>query len=131
LRVAFESAVVAHEFMQNLLPRVSERRVPKVVRKAHGFHQVGIRPQGQRDAFRDLRDFERMRKASAEEVAFVHAKNLGFALQATERGGMDDPSAVTLKVRTVISSCVGLFRSVPTGLGHLSWLHCCFSFRAA
>jgi hypothetical protein len=54
LRVALESAVVAHEFMQDLLSRVSKRGVPEVVRKAHGFHQVSIRVQGQRDAFRDL-----------------------------------------------------------------------------
>jgi hypothetical protein len=68
-----------------------------------------------------------MREASAEEITFVYAKNLRFALQTAERGGMNDPRAVTFKVRTIISSCVGLFWSVPASLGHLSWLHYFFS----
>jgi hypothetical protein len=48
------------------------------VRQRHGFDQILVKTQGAGNGATQLRDFERVRQAGAEQVAFVVQKNLRF-----------------------------------------------------
>ena len=56
-------------------------------------------PQPQHQPPTDLGDLHRVGEASAVEIVLVNAVDLGFCLQPSECGGMDDTGAVTFKGR--------------------------------
>ena len=78
LQVVLKAAVLGHAFVQRVLSGVAKRRVAQVVRQRHGFDQILVKTQGAGNGATQLRDFERVRQAGAEQVAFVVQKNLRF-----------------------------------------------------
>src|SRR5687768_8368668 len=69
LQVVLEPAVFAHAFIERVLPGMSERGVPQIVREADGLGERLIDPQRSRDGAANLGDFERMRDARSVQVA--------------------------------------------------------------
>src|SRR5690606_23677665 len=72
-------------------------RVAQVVRQRNSLDQVFVEPQRTRDAAPELRHFQRMREAGAEQVALVVEEHLRLVDQAAKRGGMNDAVAVALE----------------------------------
>ena len=97
LPVVFEPAVVLHQFIEHVLSGMAERRMPEIVRQRDGFRQVFVQLEGFADRPGDLRHLQRMREARPVIIALVIHKYLGFVLQLSERGGVDDPVAIPLE----------------------------------
>jgi hypothetical protein len=66
--------------MQHVFAGVPKRRMAQIMSKANSLNQISVCAHGQRDPFGDLRDLQGVGEASAEEIAFVHAKHLRFPL---------------------------------------------------
>ena len=81
LPVVIEAALVAHQLAENALSRVTERRVPEVVRERDRLGEVFVQPQRTRDRTSDLRAFERMREAIPVVVALVVDEHLRLVLE--------------------------------------------------
>ena len=101
LRIAFKAAALIGELIQNLLTVMSERRMPQVVRKARGIHDVGVATQRRAEFAAHLRDLERMRQPSAHKVVRKRRDHLSLSAQTAQSGGMQNAGAVTLKRRPV------------------------------
>jgi hypothetical protein len=69
--------------------------MPKIVSERQRFGEVLVQPKRARQRAGDLRDFERMRQPAAIVVAFVIDEYLCFVCEPAERGGVDDPVAVS------------------------------------
>ncbi len=83
-------------------PHVAKGGMPDVVRQADGFHQIRVALEPQRDALGDLRDFQRMRQASAKEGIVHDPEDLRLALQAPERRAVNDARPIDLEGATPI-----------------------------
>ena len=101
LCIVIESAVPAHQFIERLLPRVAERRMPEVVRERDGLGEVFIQRERAGDGARDVGDLESVRESRAQMIAGAIEKYLRLVFQAAECAAVDDPSAVTLVFRAV------------------------------
>src|SRR5258708_4336458 len=99
LKVMLEPAERPHALVQGILTRMSERRVPQVVRQRDGLDQVLVDLQAAGGRACDLRNFQRVRQAGPEQVAFMVDEYLRLVLQAPERGAVNDAIAVALKLR--------------------------------
>ena len=97
LQVVLEAAVLAHAFVQRVLARMAERRMAEIVRERNRFDQVFVDAQIARHRTRNLRDFETVREARAEQVAFVIHENLRLVFEPAKRRRMDDAVAVALE----------------------------------
>jgi hypothetical protein len=89
--------VVLHAGIQRLLPGVAEWRVAQIVRQRHRLDQVLVQSQAPRDRAADLRDFDAVGEAGAEQIALVIDEDLGLVFEAAECTGMDDAVAVALE----------------------------------
>ena len=96
LEVVLEAAVVAHAFVQGILPRMAKRGVPEVMGEADGLGQRLVQAQGACDGPRDLRNLERVGDPGAIEVALVVHEHLGLVDEPPERVRMHDAVAVAL-----------------------------------
>ena len=76
---------VRAEFVQGLLARMAERRVPQIMRQTDGLGQVFIEPQCPGDGAGDLRNFQRMGQPGAVQIAFRRKEHLCLLLEPTER----------------------------------------------
>ena len=77
-------------------PGVPERRVAKIVRERDRFGQVLVETQIAGDGATELRYFQAVREARAEQIAFVIDKDLRLVFETPEGRGMDDAVAVAL-----------------------------------
>jgi hypothetical protein len=77
--------------------------------------------QAARDGAGDLRDFDAVGKAGAEQVAFVIHEYLGLVFEAAKRAGMDDAVAVALEFAAGIRRCFSNFPPARVGLGDGVW----------
>ena len=94
LDVVVETAVNLHLFRQDVLAGVTERRMAQIVGERDGFREIAVESQGVGDGARDLGHFQAVGQARAIVVAAMGHKDLGLALQAPERLGVDDPVPV-------------------------------------
>jgi len=101
LEVVLETAELAHAFVQRVLARVTEWRVPEIVRKADGLGQRLVQAQRARHAAGDLRDLQRVREPRAVQVTLVVDEHLRLVDQAPESGRMHDAIAVALELAAV------------------------------
>ena len=94
LGVVVEAAMGLQAGIERPLAGMAERRMAEVMRQRQRFGQILVEAElpGQRAG--DLGHFERMGQPGAVMIAFVEHENLGFVLQAAERGGMDHPVAI-------------------------------------
>ncbi len=97
LGVVTEAA--GHQPIDHAFPGMAERRMPQVVAERDGFRQLLVQTQNFRDTPRNLRDLEGVRQPGAVVVAHRGEEHLGLVFQPSERFGVNDPIAVTLKRR--------------------------------
>ena len=97
LRVVAEAA--RHQLVDDVLPRMAERRVPEVVPERDRFGQLLVQAQDLGDRPRDLRHLERVRETRAVVIAGGREEDLGLVLQAPKRLAVDDAIAIALKRR--------------------------------
>ena len=103
--VALESTLISHglpwpanlDVAERVLPGVAERRVAEIVRQRHGFHQVFAQAQRPRDGTPQLRDFDGVRQARAEQVTLVIEEHLRLVDQAAKSRRMHDAVAIALE----------------------------------
>src|SRR5690349_1479407 len=100
LQVVLEPPVVFHAAVQRILTGMTEGRMTKIVRQRDGLDQILIELQIACDRTADLRHFQAVRQARAEQIAFTIDENLGLVLEPPERGGMNDAVPVALKYGT-------------------------------
>jgi hypothetical protein len=93
-----ETTVVLHQFVEHLFTRVTERRMPKVVRQRDALREIFIQSQRTSDAAADARDLHRMREPRAKMVARAIEEDLRLVFQTAERAAVDDPVAVALEI---------------------------------
>ena len=60
LLVVIETAVVHHAFREHLLARMSERRMPEIVREGDCFREILVQPQCSRDCAANGGNLNRM-----------------------------------------------------------------------
>ena len=97
LQIVLKAPMPRHAFIQRVLPRVAKWRVAQVMRQADGFDQILVNLQSAGDRSPQLCDFQRVREASAKQIALMVQKDLGFVDEAAKRSGMDNPIAITLE----------------------------------
>jgi hypothetical protein len=107
LEVVFEAPVLRHAFVQCVLACMAKRGMSQVVCQGDGLHQVLVEAQWAGDRPGELRDFDRVREARAEQVTLVVEENLRLVDEAPERSRVNDAVAVALKLRARRS---GFFR---------------------
>ena len=98
LQVMLEAAVFLHAGIQGILAGMPERRVAQVVGQRNRLHQVLVQAQVAGDRTGDLRDFDAVGQAGAEQIAFVIDEHLGLVFQAPESGRMDNAVAIALEL---------------------------------
>jgi hypothetical protein len=91
-----ETTVLFHAGIQGVLPTMSKWGMSEVMGKRDSFRQILIQIQFSGDGARDLGNFNRMGKASTEQVALMVNEDLGFVFQAPEGGGMNYTITITL-----------------------------------
>src|SRR5688500_10115306 len=97
LKIVLESAVVFHAVIERFLSCMTEWRMPQIMRQSNGFNQVFVKAQIAGNRAADLRDFETVRQARAEQVSLVIDENLGLVFEPPESGGMNDAIPVALE----------------------------------
>ena len=98
LAVMVETAFAFEQFIENILPGMSERRMPQVMHERYRLGQVFVEAKvpGYRAAY--LGDLDSMCESRAKVIGFVRDKHLSLVFQSAEGGGVDDAVAVALKV---------------------------------
>src|SRR5574340_1197359 len=86
---------------------MTEWRMPEVMRQGDRLGEVFVQMQAARDGTGDLRDFDAVGQASAEQVALVVHEHLGLVFEAAERAGMDDAVAVALEFAAAVRRGLG------------------------
>ena len=110
-----ESAFRAQFFVERAFAGMPERPVSEIVRQRQRLSQILIEPQRARGGACDLRDFDGVREAVAEIIAFHDAdENLSLVLQPPERGRMDDAITVALVNGAIIGGMIRM--RAPAGL---------------
>ena len=104
----FETAVVAHALVERILPGMPERRVAEIVREANRLGQRFVQTQRRSDGATDLCHLERVRDASAIQIAFVIDENLGFVDQSAKRVRVDDAVTIALEFATILGRWFGV-----------------------
>ena len=96
LQVVFETAEIRHALVQRILPRMTERCVPKIVREADRLGQLFVELQCAGGGSGYLRDLERMGQAGSIQITFVVDEHLGLVDQPPKCGGVHDAIAIAL-----------------------------------
>src|SRR6266545_1831934 len=107
------SESLREEAREDLLPDVTERRVPDVVPERHRLDEVLVEPQRAGDRAADLIHLEDVRQARAVVIADGRKEDLCLVLRAPERFAVDDAIAVD---RERHPRWRWLVRSVPLAL---------------
>ena len=97
LQVVLETAMFRHECVHGVLPRVTERCMPEVVRQRDRLGQVLVELKKARRRSCDQRCLERMGQPRSVVVAFMIDEDLRLVFEPAERGAVDNAIAVTLK----------------------------------
>ena len=92
--------MLRHECVHGVLPRVTERCVPEVVRQRDGLRQVLVELKKARHRPRDLSRLERVGQPRPVMVAHVIDEDLRLVFEPAERCTVDDAVAVALKSGT-------------------------------
>ena len=101
LEVVFKPTVRLHTTIQAVLTGVSERRVTEIMGQTNCLGESLIQAQFHSDRTTDLRDFEGMGQTRTVMIALVIDEHLGLVHEAPERGGMNHPVTITLKLTAV------------------------------
>ena len=107
LQVVFESAVVLHAGIERVLPRMSERGMPQIMRKRNGFGEILVQAQCAGDGTCDLADLKTVRQSGSEQIALMIDEYLCLVLEPPEGRAMNDTIAVTLKLAARGRPCFG------------------------
>jgi hypothetical protein len=108
LSVTFKTSKLPHQIVESAFSRMSKGRMAQIVREANSFDQVGVYEklfvEGGRGLFQegtdrpaDLSDFKRVRQSCPIKIEFSRKKHLGFCLESSESGAVDNPVAIGLK----------------------------------
>jgi len=101
LAIVIKTTVGRHGLCQDPFPGVTKRGVAQVVGQRDTLCQILIQTKLPGNGSRDLRAFQRVREAISVVIPFKVYEYLGFVLQPTERGRVDDPIPIALKDRSV------------------------------
>ncbi len=74
----------------------------------NGFGQFFVDAQAARQRARDLRHFQAVPSARAEQIAFMVDEDLRLVFQASERRAMDDAVAIALEFAAVLRRRFGM-----------------------
>ena len=74
-------SVAFHEFIQHILPGVSKRRMPHVVRKSQRLGKIGVQRESAGNSTGNLSDLNAVREAGTVMIPFMINEDLGFVLQ--------------------------------------------------
>lgn len=107
LQIVFKATMLLHTIIQGILTGMSERCMAQIVRQGDGFDQIFIEPQISCYRTSDLRHFQAVRKARAEQVSFMIDEYLGFILQSPESRRMNDAIAIALKLAATSRCSLG------------------------
>src|SRR4051794_1695350 len=97
--------MVAETFIENILARMSERRMPQVVSQRERFNKVFIQAKCSGDRSGNRRNLKRVGEPGAMIIAHFAGKHLCLVAQSAERRAVDDPISIAL-----IRSAVGMAR---------------------
>ena len=119
LQVVLEAAglgrQLAHAGVEFVLPGVAERRVAQIMGQRDGLGQVFRQGQAARQRASDLRHFQAVGQAGAEQVAFVIDEDLGLVFQPPERAGMHDAVAIALELGPIFRRRLGMGPTARSG----------------
>jgi hypothetical protein len=76
---------------------MAERRMADVVGQAQSFGQILVETKGACQSPADLSHLQAMSEPNPEMIAIWSDEDLGLVTKPSERNGMDDPVAVSLK----------------------------------
>ena len=107
--VVLESAVAAHELVQDGLALVAERRMAEIVGERDGLGEIGVQPERAGDVARDGGDFHRVGEPRAEMVARAVEKNLRLVFEPAEGARVDDAVTVALVLGAPFGRRLGMF----------------------
>ena len=93
--------VRTHQAIQFLFARVSEGRMPDVMRQRQRLGQVFVQAQRRRDGTRDLRHLNRMRQTIAEMVGKAAREDLRLIFQPAKCPRVHHAVAIALKIVAV------------------------------
>jgi hypothetical protein len=80
-----ETAVLAHAFVQGILPGVAERGVTQIVGQRDGFGKILVQAELPGNAAGNLGNLQTVRKPGPEMIAFVVDEDLGFGVLYSRR----------------------------------------------
>ena len=80
-----EAAVLPHAFGQHLLARMSEGRMPEIMRERDRLRQILIQRERPRDRAADRRHLESMRQARPQMIAPSRSEKPASCIPAGER----------------------------------------------
>src|SRR5690606_39603940 len=99
---------LVHAGIELVLPRMAGGGVAQIVSQRNGFGQVFMQAQVACQRTRDLSNFDAVRQAGAEEVAFMVDEYLGLVFQQPEGIAMDDAVAIALEVISALGRGFGM-----------------------
>src|SRR5512139_3592027 len=98
-----ETAIVTHQPVENLFTGMPEGGVAKIVGKGKSLGQLLVEAKSPCHGLADLGNLQGVGQARPVVVPFVVYKYLGFIFQPAKSSAMNNPVAVTLKGRTVVT----------------------------
>jgi len=102
LQIVLEATAIPHAFVERILSGMTERGMPKVVRKRYRLDEVLVQAQGSSYTARYLSHFQAVRQACAKKIPFVIYEDLRFVLQPAKRRGVHNPVAIPLEFPAVV-----------------------------
>src|SRR3989338_9988614 len=98
--IVIKSSVMFHKDIEFILSRMSECRMPYIMRKRERFRQCFIQSQSSCYCARNVTDFNGMRKPGPVVIAFMIQENLCLILETAKGCRVDNAVTVSLKIRT-------------------------------
>ena len=99
LQIVVKTAVVRHDDRHRPFARVTEGRMPQIMRQRDRFRQIDVQRKRVGDRLRNGSDLDGMGQTVPQVVPRSAQKNLRFVLQTPERTAVQNTIPVSLKVR--------------------------------
>ena len=99
LQVVLKPTKRLHAFVERILPRMTKRGMPQIMRQRDGLHQILIDLKRPGNGTPQLGNLQGMRQPRTKKVTFMVQEHLRLVDKAPERGGVNDAVAIPLVVR--------------------------------
>jgi hypothetical protein len=94
-----ETAIGQHDFIKDILARVPEGRMAKIMRQGQRFGQIIVEAKRSCKRPRNLANLDGMGQPGSEVIALMRHEDLSLMGKPAEGRGMDDAIAVPLEIR--------------------------------